>query len=874
MSFQSINKQMKTAEIRKKFLDYFAKQGHAIEPSSSLVPHNDKTLLFTNSGMVPFKDVFSGAEKRPYKRAASCQRCVRAGGKHNDLENVGYTARHHTFFEMLGNFSFGDYFKQDAINFAWEFLTQELNLPPEKLWVSVFEEDDEAEDIWVKDIGFPKNRISRCGAKDNFWQMGDTGPCGPCSEIFYDHGESIPGGPPGHADEDGDRYIEIWNLVFTQFDKQEDGYLKPLDAPCVDTGMGLERLAAVLQHVNNNYDTDGFQELSEEIVKLSDSKLNIEQSDPSVRVIADHIRSTAFMISDGVLPSNEGRGYVLRRIIRRAIRHGHKIGISKVFFYRLAPILSLQMKEVYPELKKNLAHVEKVLKREEERFLETLDQGMNILEESISNLKNKEIDGKTVFKLYDTFGFPVDLTADVAREKGLSLDLEGFDMEMEKQRSRARVSGDFAVQRTLSIDFETNFVGYDQLESNSSITAIIKNGSQVKELTEGDNAIVVLENTPFYAESGGQVGDSGQLIFANGVFDVTDTQKQVSGAFEHHGRVLSGSIRIDDLGNAKVDSPRRKKIARNHSATHLLHAALRRVLGETVSQKGSLVDEDRLRFDFSHDEPLSTSEINEIESMVNRKILGNSDVHSQVTSIDHAKKLGAMALFGEKYGDTVRVLTMGKGDFSVELCGGTHIERLGDIGLFKITNETGIASGVRRIEAITGFTAYQFDKSKSDEINQIAKIIKSEPSNVLAKISQILEMQKKLEKQISIFQKQLAGNQSDDLLNKVKEINGIKLLSEKIEGVETKDLRDILDKMKDKLSKAVVILALVKDKKISLVSGVTKNLTDQYHAGEILKHVANQIDGKGGGRPDMAQGGGNNISNLDKALKSVEQLIN
>jgi len=865
---------MKTAEIRKKFLDYFAKQGHAIEPSSSLVPHNDKTLLFTNSGMVPFKDVFSGAEKRPYIRAASCQRCVRAGGKHNDLENVGYTARHHTFFEMLGNFSFGDYFKKEAINFAWEFLTQEIKLPPEKLWVSVFEDDDEAEDIWVNDIGFPKNRISRCGAKDNFWQMGDTGPCGPCSEIFYDHGESVPGGPPGHADEDGDRYIEIWNLVFTQFDKQEDGYLKPLDAPCVDTGMGLERLAAVLQHVNNNYDTDGFQELSKEIVELSDSKLNIDQSAPSVRVIADHIRSTAFMIADGVLPSNEGRGYVLRRIIRRAIRHGHKIGISKVFFYRLAPILSMQMNLVYPELKKNLANVEKVLKREEARFLETLDQGMNILEESISNLKNKEIDGKTVFKLYDTFGFPVDLTADVARERGLKLDMEGFDMEMEKQRSRARVSGDFASQKTLSIDFETNFVGYDALESDSTISTIIKNGAQVKRLIEGDEAVVVIEDTPFYGESGGQVGDSGQIVSIGGVFEVTDTQKQVSGAYEHHGKVISGSIGINDSIIAKVDSTRRKKIARNHSATHLLHAALRKVLGETVSQKGSLVDSDRLRFDFSHDEPLSYDEINEIESMVNRKILGNTEVHSQVTDIDHALKIGAMALFGEKYGETVRVLTMGKSDFSVELCGGTHVERLGDIGLFKITNETGIASGVRRIEAITGFTAYQYDKSKADEINQIAKKLKSEPSNVLAKISQILDTQKKLEKQISTFQKQLAGNQSDDLLKKVKDVNGVNLLSAKIEGVEIKDLRDIVDKIKDKLSDAVIVLALVKDNKIFLVSGVTKNLTDKFHAGEILKNVALQINGKGGGRADMAQGGGSNISKLDHALKSVEMFIN
>jgi len=864
---------MKTAEIRKKFLDYFAKKGHAIEASSSLVPLNDKTLLFTNSGMVPFKDVFSGAEKRPYTRAASCQRCVRAGGKHNDLENVGYTARHHTFFEMLGNFSFGDYFKKDAINFAWEFLTQEIKLPPEKLWVSVFEDDDEAEDIWVNDIGFPKNRISRCGAKDNFWQMGDTGPCGPCSEIFYDHGESIPGGPPGHADEDGDRYIEIWNLVFTQFDKQDDGYLKPLDAPCVDTGMGLERLAAVLQHVNNNYDTDGFQELSKEIVKLSDSDINVDQSDPSVRVIADHIRSTAFMIADGVLPSNDGRGYVLRRIIRRAIRHGHKIGVSKVFFYRLAPILSLQMDQVYPELKKNLANIEKVLKREEERFLETLDQGMNILEERISNLKNKEIDGKTVFKLYDTFGFPVDLTADVARERGLTLDIEGFDLEMEKQRSRARTSGDFTSQKTLSIELVTNFVGYDQLESDSSIYTIIKNGSQVKQLVEGDEGIVVLENTPFYGESGGQVGDSGQIVSDTGVFDITDTQKQVSGAYEHHGKVLSGSIGINDSVSAKVDSSRRKKIARNHSATHLLHAALRRVLGETVSQKGSLVDSDRLRFDFSHDEPLSSMEINEIESMVNRKILGNTEVHSQVTDIDHAKKIGAMALFGEKYGDTVRVLTMGKGDFSVELCGGTHVERLGDIGLFKITNETGIASGVRRIEAVTGFTAYQYDKNKEDQLTQVSNLVKSDPVKVVEKISQILDQQKKLEKQISIFKKQFAGNQSDDLLNKVKKVNGVELLSEKIEGVEVKDLRDIVDRIKDKLSKAVVILALVKDNRISLVSGVTKNLIDKYNAGEILKHVAIQIDGKGGGRADMAQGGGNNLAKLDKALDSVQELL-
>ena len=864
---------MKTAEIRRKFLDYFAKQNHAIEPSSSLVPHNDKTLLFTNSGMVPFKDVFSGAEKRPYKRAASCQRCVRAGGKHNDLENVGYTARHHTFFEMLGNFSFGDYFKKDAIKFAWEFLTKEIGLPPEKLWVSVFEDDDEAEDIWVNDIGFPKNRISRCGAKDNFWQMGDTGPCGPCSEIFYDHGESIPGGPPGHADEDGDRYIEIWNLVFTQFDKQEDGYLKPLDAPCVDTGMGLERLAAVLQHVNNNYDTDGFMELTKAIVNLSDKKLNITQSDPSVRVIADHIRSTAFMIADGVMPSNEGRGYVLRRIIRRAIRHGHKLGIDKVFFYRLASILAIQTSDIYPELKKNLALVEKTLRREEDRFLETLDQGMTILEESIANLSDLEIDGKTIFKLYGTFGFPVDLTGDVAREKGLTLDMEGFEIEMEKQRNRARVSGDFVSQKTISIDFETNFIGYENLSGKSSISSIIKDGTKVKKIVEGDDAILVLEDTPFYGESGGQVGDTGEIIFTNGSFEVSDTQKQVSGAYEHYGKVVSGSILIDDTGTAKVDITRRKRIARNHSATHLLHAALRKVLGETVTQKGSLVNSERLRFDFSHDEPLSIEEINEVESMVNRKILGNTEVHSQVTDINSAKKLGAMALFGEKYGDSVRVLTMGKDDFSVELCGGTHVDRLGDIGLFRITNETGIASGVRRIEAITGFTAYQFDKEIEKQMIEIADLLKSDRSMVTRKVIQIIEQQKKLDKQISTFQKHLAGNQSDDLLKDAIEINGINLLSSKIENVEIKDLRDIVDKIKDKLQNAIVVLALVKNDKISLVSGVSKGLTDTYHAGDILKHVALQVDGKGGGRADMAQGGGSDISNLQDALNSVKELI-
>ncbi|MBA5249341.1 MAG: alanine--tRNA ligase, partial [Gammaproteobacteria bacterium] len=679
---------MKTAQIRQKFLDFYAAKGHTVESSASLIPHNDKTLLFVNAGMVPFKEVFSGVEKRPYTRAVSCQRCVRAGGKHNDLDNVGYTARHHTFFEMLGNFSFGDYFKHDAIQYAWEFLTVELGLPKEKLWVSVFEEDEEAENIWINAIGFPKNRISRCGAKDNFWQMGDTGPCGPCSEIFYDHGEDIDGGPPGHADEDGDRYIEIWNLVFTQYDKQEDGYLKPLDAPCVDTGMGLERLAAVLQHKNNNYDTDGFQPLTKAVVALTPKNMGIKQDNASVRVIADHIRSTAFMIVDGVIPSNEGRGYVLRRIIRRAIRHGHKMGINQVFFYRLAPVLALELKEIYPELKKALANVEKVLKREEMRFAQTLDQGMGILEDAITHLQGNEIDGKTVFKLYDTYGFPADLTADVAREHNLTLDMTGFETEMTQQRNRARQASDFkTTQKGVSINEATEFLGYQQLNNTSSVQALIQAGELVDSINAGEQAIIILPSSSFYAESGGQIGDSGTLSNADITFKVNNTQKQKSGAFEHHGTLTNGTLKVGDLLEATVDKASRKRIARNHSATHLLHAALRQVLGETVTQKGSLVDNEKLRFDFSHDETITQSDIEKIEGMVNRKILSNTEVHTTITNIETAKKKGAMALFGEKYGDEVRVLTMGKDDFSVELCGGTHVNQLGDIGLFRITSE-------------------------------------------------------------------------------------------------------------------------------------------------------------------------------------------
>jgi len=865
---------MKTAQIRQKFLDFYASKDHTVEPSASLVPHNDKTLLFVNAGMVPFKDVFSGVEKRPYTRAVSCQRCVRAGGKHNDLENVGYTARHHTFFEMLGNFSFGDYFKREAIQYAWEFLTVEIGLPKEKLWISVFEEDDEAEDIWVNEIGFPRNRISRCGAKDNFWQMGDTGPCGPSSEIFYDHGEDIAGGPPGHADEDGDRYIEIWNLVFTQYDKQEDGYLKPLAAPCVDTGMGLERLAAVLQHENNNYDTDGFKSLVKAVVDLTPKANGVKTDNASVRVIADHIRSTAFMIVDGVIPSNEGRGYVLRRIIRRAIRHGHKIGIDKVFFYRLAPVLALELKDVYPELKKALASVEKVLKREEQRFAQTLDQGMSILEDAITNLKGSEIDGETVFKLYDTFGFPVDLTADVARERDLTIDMPGFEVEMTKQRDRARQAGDFkTTQKGVDISDATEFLGYEQLENSSSVQALIKDGELVDSIEAGDSAIIVLAQSSFYGESGGQVGDSGVLSNKEISFEVGNTQKQKSGAFEHHGVLNHGALKVGDVVSASVDKNRRKRIARNHSATHLLHAALRAVLGETVTQKGSLVDGDKLRFDFSHDEVISKADIDKIEGMVNRKILGNTKVHTDVTDIETAKKNGAMALFGEKYGDTVRVLTMGKDDFSVELCGGTHVNQLGDVGLFRITSEGGIAAGVRRIEAMSGYDAYQFDKQTEDSLSEIAQMTKSNNAQAVEKVAQLIKQQKELEKQIATFQKQLASNQGDDLVNQAQDVGGVKLLSTVVEGVSGKDLRDIADKLKDKLGSAVVVLAAVSGDKVSLVAGVTKDLTDQYQAGKILNHVAQQVGGKGGGRPDMAQGGGTQPENIGSALSSVKDLI-
>jgi alanyl-tRNA synthetase len=865
---------MKTAEIRQKFLTYFESHGHSIQQSASLVPHNDNTLLFVNAGMVPFKDYFTGAVKTPFNRAVSCQRCVRAGGKHNDLDNVGYTARHHTFFEMLGNFSFGDYFKSEAIRFCWNFLTVELGLPKDKLWVSVFEDDDEAVDIWVNEIGFPLERISRCGAKDNFWQMGDTGPCGPCSEVFYDHGDHIQGGPPGTPEEDGDRFIEIWNLVFMQFDRQQDGELVPLKSTGVDTGMGLERLAAVIQHENNNYDIDSFKELTNAVVALVPRDKSVESSNASVRVIADHIRSTAFMVVDGISPSNEGRGYVLRRIIRRAIRHGHKLGISEIFFYKLVSVLSNQNKLAYPELISNQGHVEQTLKKEEERFIQTLDTGMSILESAIKDISGSEISGEVAFKLYDTYGFPIDLTADVARELGLTIDMAGFDSEMNIQKERARKAGDFESKKSsLVVENPTDFLGYDRFDNDATITAIIINNESINELSEGQEAIVILDQSSFYGESGGQVGDQGNLSNKSSQFKVSDTQKQASSAFEHFGILDSGSLKVGDKVNAIVDIERRKKIMSNHSATHLLHESLRLILGDDVNQKGSLVEPDKLRFDFSHGEALSKSNLDQVEVLVNKQILGNSEVITEETDIESAKKKGAMALFGEKYGENVRVLTMGDDNFSVELCGGTHVKRLGDIGRFKIISESGIASGVRRIEAVTGEEAYKLDKSNEDSLNMIANLTKSNSVNLIEKVKQLISNQKSLEKQIANFQKQLASDQSGDLISIAEDIDGVKLLATEVSGVSAKDLRDLADKLKDKLGAAVVVLAVVSGKKVSLVSAVTKNLTDKYQAGTILNHVASQIGGKGGGRADMAQGGGTKPDKLAEALSTVRDLI-
>ncbi|WP_455235348.1 alanine--tRNA ligase [Thiogranum longum] len=856
-----------TADIRQAFLEYFREKDHEVVPSSSLVPANDPTLLFTNAGMVQFKDVFLGREKRSYVRAASSQRCVRAGGKHNDLENVGYTARHHTFFEMLGNFSFGDYFKREAIQYAWEFLTEVIQLPPERLWVTVFEEDDEAAQIWLKEIGVDASRFSRIGAKDNFWSMGDTGPCGPCSEIFYDHGPEVPGGPPGTPEEDGDRYIEIWNLVFMQYDRDASGQLNALPKPSVDTGMGLERLAAILQGVHSNYDIDLFQNLIKAAAKLTSGK---DMQAKSLRVIADHIRACAFLITDGVVPSNEGRGYVLRRIIRRAIRHGHKLGEGEPFFHKLVGPLVDEMGAAYPELVKAQPQVERVLEQEELRFAETLYHGMIILEEAIAGLGGKVIPGDTVFKLYDTYGFPVDLTADIARERSLSLDMPGFESAMQAQRERARAASHFGPVETAGLQVEgtTEFTGYEREQDHSQVTAIFRDGQPVQALEAGEQGIVILEHTPFYAESGGQVGDRGVLrVNDSAEFRVIDTQKQGDGVIAHIGELVRGGIRMGDRVEALIDVQRREATRLNHSATHLLHAALRQVLGEHVQQKGSLVDPERLRFDFSHFEPLTEQQLHEIETLVNDQIRANASVETRIMPVDQAMEAGAMALFGEKYGDEVRVLSIG--EFSVELCGGTHVSRAGDIGFLKIVSEAGIASGVRRVEAVTGARALAYVDETEKNLTKVANLVKAGRDDAVTKVGQLLERNRKLEKELEALKAKLASTQGSDLASQAQEVDGMKVLAARLEGADAKSLRDAVDQLKNKLGAAAVILAAVSGEKVALVAGVTKAETKRVKAGDLVNHVASQIGGRGGGRPDMAQAGGNQPDNLEAALASV-----
>ena len=859
-----------SAELRQAFLDFFRERGHEVVASASLVPADDPTLLFVNAGMVPFKDVFLGKEKRSYTRASSSQRCVRAGGKHNDLENVGYTARHHTFFEMLGNFSFGDYFKQDAIHYAWDFLTGTLKLPPERLWVTVFDEDDEAAEIWLNEIGVDPAHFSRIGAKDNFWSMGDTGPCGPCTEIFYDHGPEIPGGPPGTPEEDGDRYVEIWNLVFMQYDRAADGTLNPLPRPSVDTGMGLERLAAVMQGVHSNYDIDLFRNLINAAAQIAGTD---DPAGNSLRVIADHIRSCAFLIVDGVLPSNEGRGYVLRRIIRRAVRHGYQLGIKDLFFYRLVAPLCDEMAAAYPELADNRAHVERILKLEEERFAETLEQGMRILEEDLAKMQGSVIPGATVFKLYDTYGFPMDLTADIARERGLTIDTAGFEQAMEQQRSRARAASHFEADYSagLQVEGSTAFTGYDHLESESRVTALFYEGQPVERLDSGQSGMVVLEQTPFYAESGGQVGDRGRLDSNSARFEVHDTRKQGGNVFVHIGNVTEGVLRKGDTVNALVDSARRQATVLNHSGTHLLHAALRQVLGDHVQQKGSLVDAERLRFDFAHYEPVSAAELEEIENIVNEQIRANAEAETRVMSVDDALASGAMALFGEKYGADVRVLSIG--DFSVELCGGTHVQHAGDIGLLKIVAETGIASGVRRIEAVTGARALQWVADNEQRLQRVAELVKGGRDDVDDKVAQLLEKHRLLEKELQQLKGKLASSQGSDLAGEAVDINGIKVLAARLEGADTRVLRETLDQLKNKLGSAAVVLAAVNDDKVSLVAGVTKDQTGKLKAGELVNMVASRVGGKGGGRPDMAQAGGNQPEHLDAALQAVPEWV-
>ncbi|MEM8844745.1 MAG: alanine--tRNA ligase [Pseudomonadota bacterium] len=858
-----------SAQIRSAFLDFFKDQDHAVVPSSSLVPAADPTLLFTNAGMVQFKDIFLGKDKLPYVRAASSQRCVRAGGKHNDLENVGYTARHHTFFEMLGNFSFGDYFKQEAITYAWDFLTKDIGLASEKLWVTVFEEDEQAANIWLNEIGVNENQFRRIGAKDNFWSMGDTGPCGPCTEIFYDHGDHIPGGPPGSPDEDGDRYVEIWNLVFMQYERDKAGDLNALPKPSVDTGMGLERLSAVLQGVNSNYDTDLFQSLIKEIAGLA--KID-DLSNPSLKVIADHIRSCSFLITDGVLPSNEGRGYVLRRIIRRAARHGHRLGLTEPFFYKLVSTLIDTFHGAFPELIEAKDKVERGLLNEEERFGETLEQGMRILQQDIDQMKDKTISGDTVFMLYDTYGFPVDLTADIARERGLQLDMQGYKNNMQQQRERARDASRFGEGHDAALDVKstTEFTGYQHLQEATTVSEIFKDNLSVESLNEGDEGILFLSQTPFYAESGGQVGDSGTIKGKDFLFKVTDTQKKIN-AHAHIGKLVKGSVSVDEKIEADVDQARREQIVLNHSATHLMHAALRDVLGSHVQQKGSLVAPERLRFDFSHDVPVTQQEILKIEDIVNAEIRKNTQATAQVMDKDKALAAGAMALFGEKYGDQVRVLSIG--DFSVELCGGTHVDRAGDIGLFKIIAESGVASGVRRIEAVTGEGAFNWMQKTVNNFDEVAKQLNTNRDNALVKIESVLKKTKDLEKELAQLKAKLASQASSDIENNAVDIDGIKVLAQKLEGADSKTLRETLDRLKDKLGSAAIVLAAAQDTKVSLVAGVTKDQTDRIKAGDLVNAVATQVGGKGGGRADMAQAGGNNPAALDKALASVPDWV-
>ncbi|SQI37388.1 Alanine--tRNA ligase [Leminorella richardii] len=867
-----------TAEIRQAFLDFFNSKGHQVVASSSLVPHNDPTLLFTNAGMNQFKDVFLGLDKRAYTRATTSQRCVRAGGKHNDLENVGYTARHHTFFEMLGNFSFGDYFKHDAIRFAWELLTgaEWFNLPKDKLWVTVYETDDEAYDIWASEVGVPKERIIRIGdnkgapfASDNFWQMGDTGPCGPCTEIFYDHGDHIWGGPPGSPEEDGDRYIEIWNIVFMQFNRQPDGTMLPLPKPSVDTGMGLERISAVLQHVNSNYDIDLFKVLIAEAAKATKAS---DLSSKSLRVIADHIRSCAFLVSDGVMPSNEGRGYVLRRIIRRAVRHGHMLGATETFFYKLvAPLVSV-MGSAADELRQQQSMVEQVLKTEEEQFARTLERGLALLDDALSQVEGDTLSGETAFRLYDTYGFPLDLTADVCRERNIKVDEEGFEQAMEAQRRRARESSGFSIDysKLIRVEQETCFSGYDRLEQSSRVTALFVNGKEVERLQSGENGVVILDNTPFYGESGGQVGDMGQLRAPTACFDVQDTQKYGQ-AVGHVGQLTQGELKVGDSVDAIVDGLRRDRIRLNHSATHLLHAALRQVLGTHVAQKGSLVNDSYLRFDFSHNEAMKQEQIRAVEDIVNQQIRRNLRVETQIMDLDAAKAKGAMALFGEKYDDSVRVLSMG--DFSTELCGGTHAAATGDIGLFRITSESGIAAGVRRIEAVTGENAIRTMHQQSDALSEVSSLVKGDASNLIEKVKGLIEHAKSVEKELQQLKAQQAAQESSSLVSKAIDIKGVKLLVSQLNGVEPKMLRTMVDDIKNQMGSGVIVLATVYDDKVSLIAGVTKDLVDRLKAGELIAPVAQSVGGKGGGRPDMAQAGGTDCEALPAALASVEAWV-